>query len=294
MGEDRRWQLGEAKGVGVRNQKVRHFAGLCNINALNQEMKKKSINKTISFAPFRNATDGEQSELDFVPPHCQIVLRCTREIAGFNGLGDAVQRLDFRSSVRNQRRFQYICALLKLLVSGEAVMTSLSGGAQRILLQMIEEVAIHVSDSKQHINTLRGLVDQLRQLVEQENQKCWGKPLGSQNLWLAHLQTIERIQNIASQIEIQPNSNTRPGFTELPEECIRKIILQMSDHKDLESAASAWSLMNYIVQEQRIWRELAKFHFSQAEIDSILEKLSLEDTPERHRNWQTIYHALRK
>jgi F-box protein 25/32 len=50
-------------------------------------------------------------------------------------------------------------------------LTSLSGGAQRILLQMIEEVAIHVSNSKQHINTLRGLVDQLRLLVEQENQK---------------------------------------------------------------------------------------------------------------------------
>lgn len=47
------------------------------------------------------------------------------------------------------------------MVSGEAVMTSLSGGAQRILLQMIEEVAIHVSDSKQHINTLRGLVEQV-------------------------------------------------------------------------------------------------------------------------------------
>lgn len=173
-------------------------------------------------------------------------------------------------------------------------MTSLSGGAQRILLQMIEEVAIHVSDSKQHINTLRGLVEQLRHLVEQENQKCWGKPLGSQNLWIAHLQTIERIQNIASQIDVQPSSNIHPGFTELPEECIRKIILQMSDHKDLESAASAWSLMNYIIQEQRIWRELAKFHFTQQQIDSILEKLSLEDTPERHRNWQTIYHALRK
>lgn len=140
---------------------------------------KKSITIKIFFL-LRNATDGLQSngiQLDSVPPHCQIVLRCTREIAGFNGLGDAVKRLDFRSSVRNHRRFQYICALLKLLVSGEAVMTSLSGGAQRILLQMIEEVAIHVSDSKQHINTLRGLVDQLRQLVEQENQKCWVKIL---------------------------------------------------------------------------------------------------------------------
>lgn len=173
-------------------------------------------------------------------------------------------------------------------------MTNLSGGAQRILLQMIEEVALHVNNSKQHINTLRGLVDQLKQLVEQENQKCWGKPLGSQNLWDEHLQTIQRIQNIASQIKIEPNQTIHPKLTELPEECIRKIILQMSDHKDLESAASAWSLMAYIIQEQRIWRELSKFHFSQSQIDSILDKMSLQDTPERHRNWQTIYHALRK
>ncbi|KAG5672046.1 hypothetical protein PVAND_002208 [Polypedilum vanderplanki] len=241
----------------------------------------------------QSSSSSPPSSSSSPPPHCQIVLRCTREIAGFNGLDVAVKRLDFKSSVRNQRRFQYICALLKLLVSGEVVMTSLSGNAQRILLQMIEEVAMHVSTSKQHINTLRGLVDQLRQLVEQESQKCWGKPLGSVNLWNTHLQTIERIQNIASQIEIEPDTSV-PQLTELPEECIRKIILQMSDHKDLESAANAWSLMNYIIQEQRIWRELSKFHFTQQQIDSILEKMSLLDTPERHRNWQTIYHTLRK
>lgn len=113
-------------------------------------------------------------------------------------------------------------------------------------------------------------------------------------MWFTHLQTIERIQNIASQIDIQPNSKIHPQFTQLPEECIRKIILQMSDHKDLESAASAWSLMSYIIQEQRIWRELAKFHFTQQQIDAVLERLMLEDVAERHRNWQTIYHALRK
>lgn len=242
--------------------------------------------------------DGEgcsRSSAVEVPPHCQIVLRCTREIAGFNGLGEVVKRLDFRSSVRNQKRFQYICALLKLLVSNDTGMTSLSGGAQRILLQMIEEVAMTVSDSKQNINILRGLVDQLRQLVEQENQKCWGKPLGSQNLWIAHLQTIERIQNIASQIDCQePVTDDHPRLNEMPEECIRKIILQISDHKDLESAASAWSLMAYIVQEQSIWKELAHFHFTSQQIDTILEQMSLMDTLERHRNWQTIYHTLRK
>lgn len=135
-------------------------------------------------------------------------------------------------------------------------------------------------------------MDQLRRLVEQENKKCWGKP--GENLWLTHLQTIERIQNIASQIQTQEPINSRPQFEELPEECIRKILLQLSDHKDLESSADAWSLMSFIIQEQRIWKELSHFHFTEGQIDQILEKMSLQDTKERHRNWQTIYHALRK
>lgn len=137
-----------------------------------------------------------------MPPHCHITIKCTREIAGFNGLGEAVRRLDFRSSVRDRRRFHYICALLRLIVSGKGI-AQLPGGAQRLLLQMLEEVATHVSENQQNINILRGLVQQLRSLMNQENQKCWGKPLGSQSLWDEHVQTIERIQEIASQIQIK-------------------------------------------------------------------------------------------
>lgn len=31
-----------------------------------------------------------------IQPHCHITIKCTREIAGFNGLSDAFKRLDFR------------------------------------------------------------------------------------------------------------------------------------------------------------------------------------------------------
>lgn len=85
--------------------------------------------------------DGDDSETE-IPPHCHITIRCTREIAGFNGLGEAVKRLDFRSSVRDRRRFQYVCSLLRLLVSNKGI-ASLPGSAQRMLLQMLEEVAAH-------------------------------------------------------------------------------------------------------------------------------------------------------
>lgn len=167
----------------------------------------KSIHPLLAKPPNLTTISPPSSDTD-IPPHCHITLKCTREIAGFNGLGEAVRRLDFRSSVRDGRRFNYVCALLRLLVSGKGI-TSLPGGAQRLLLQMLEEVATYVSDSQQNINVLRGLVQQLRSLVNQENQKCWGKPLGSQSLWEGHVQTIQRIQNIASQIQIR---EVRIGF----------------------------------------------------------------------------------
>lgn len=43
---------------------------------------------------------------------------------------------------------------------------------------------------------------QLQKIVRQENQKCWGKPLGSQSLWNGHVQTIKRIQDMASHVTI--------------------------------------------------------------------------------------------
>uniref|UniRef100_A0A2M4ANT3 Putative f-box n=1 Tax=Anopheles triannulatus TaxID=58253 RepID=A0A2M4ANT3_9DIPT len=255
--------------------------------------RKRCISECSNSSDTENDNENENGDNE-VQPHCHITLKCTREIAGFNGLGEAVRRLDFRSSVRDGRRFNYVCALLRLLVTGQGI-TSLPGGAQRLLLQMLEEVATYVSDSQQNINVLRGLVQQLRALLNQENQKCWGKPLGSQSLWAEHVQTIQRIQDIASQIEIrEPGPNIRPKLHDLPEECVREIILRITDYKDLEASASAWSLMAALISEQRVWRELSHFHFTKQQIDVILEKMCLQDTKERHRNWQAIYHALRK
>lgn len=86
--------------------------------------------------------ESDDNNEEIIPPHCHITIRCTREIAGFNGLGEAVRRLDFRSSVRDRRRFHYIVALLRLLVAHKGI-ANLSGSAQKQLLQMVEEVASH-------------------------------------------------------------------------------------------------------------------------------------------------------
>jgi F-box protein 25/32 len=219
-----------------------------------------------------------------VQPHCHITIKCTREIAGFNGLSDAFKRLDFRSAVHDVRRFNYICKLLDLLITQK--LTMLSGCAQKVLFNMLEEVAYQVSASQQNIHMLNKLLHQLRAMVD---CACWGRPLGSTLLWEQHLRTINRILSIANHIQIrEPGDDVFPKLQNLPEECVREVLLRLADHKDLENSGKAYSVMQRLVDEQRIWRELCRFHFTPQQIGFILQSCPPQT------DWQGIYHKLRK
>lgn len=86
--------------------------------------------------------------------------------------------------------------------------------------------------------------------------------------------------------ELSPES--RPQLLQLPEECIREIILRLSDHRDLSASAEACEQMAVIVEEQRVWRELTKFHFSPQQIDLVLPK-NCEKI-----DWKDVYHSLKR
>ncbi|XP_072393261.1 F-box only protein 25 [Diabrotica undecimpunctata] len=236
----------------------------------------------------RNDSSEEESDSDTaIQPHCHITIKCTKEIAGFNELDEAVKRLDFRSAVRDVRRFNYICALLELLIGQQ--MTALSGCSQKVLLAMLEEVASHATSSQHNPRGFRQLLTNLRALRTAERDACWGGTLGSQLLWDQHATKIERILNMAAEMQIrEPNPNSQPKLMQLPEECIREIILRLSDHKDLVASAESCEQMAAIVSEQRIWRELTKFHFVPQQIDLVLSKDNSKI------DWKEVYHSLKK
>ncbi|XP_065204281.1 F-box only protein 32 [Planococcus citri] len=236
-----------------------------------------------------NQIDNSQNNIigdGTVQPHCHITIKCTKEIAGFNGLSDAFKRLDFKSAVHDVRRFNYICKLLDLLITYK--LPALSGCAQKVLFKMLEEVAQQVSTSQQNIHLLNKLLDQLRLMI---NCACWGYPLGSTQLWENHLNTINRIVDIANSIQIrEPSDESFPKLENLPEECVREILLRLADHKDLEASSKAYSVMARVCDEQRIWRELCCFHFTQQQINFVLDS----NEPRSSIDWQRIYHKLRK
>ncbi|XP_025836813.1 F-box only protein 25 [Agrilus planipennis] len=208
------------------------------------------------------------------------------KIAGFNELNEAVKRLDFRNAVRDVRRFNYICALLELLVGQQ--MTNLSGCAQKTLLAMLEELACYAVTNQYNPRALFNLLTKLRALSQAERSAFWGGPLGSQLLWNQHEETIDRILQMAQQMQIkEPHPDTNPQLLQLPEECLREIILRLSDHKDLDASSKACDQLAALVDEQRVWKELAIFHFTPLQIDIVTSKTSNVD-------WKKIYYTLKR
>lgn len=92
---------------------------------------------------------------------------------------------------------------------------------------------------------------------------------------------------MASQMKIR-EPDTHPKLLQLPEECIREIILRLADHRDLFASAEACEQMASIVGEPRVWRELTKFHFSPQQIDLVLPKHN------EKMDWKKVYHSLKK
>ncbi|KAG9510171.1 F-box only protein 25 [Fragariocoptes setiger] len=177
-------------------------------------------------------------------PHCQITLKSTREVANCNTISEAFYRLDFCNAIHDIRRFSYVSKLLHLLITTS--LTSLSGCATKILLQCLEELAV---------------------------QDCWGRPIGSTALWRQHMTTIERISNIASQINLSApdNGGSQLKLTDLPTEMIREILLRLNDYRDLVNTARASSVFQSMLNSQHIWRQLCKYHFSKQQLRQALQ-----------------------
>ena len=85
-------------------------------------------------------------------PYCPITVKSTREIAGFNGLAEALLRLDFIRSVSDIRRFHYVSQLMYLLFANDKL-NQLPGAAQKILFRMLEEMAhtVFKTQTNEHV-----------------------------------------------------------------------------------------------------------------------------------------------
>lgn len=237
--------------------------------------------------------------LPTLQPFCPIITKCTREVVGFNSLADVLKRLDFRSAVHDIRRFQYVSAILKLLLTPEKL-SQLSGSSQKLIFRILEEMAGTVFSEHMNEHVLLKLLSDLHSTLD--DRAVWGSHLGSETLMRGHKNSRSRIACIAAlekrKVELEQRKKLEQGEEEdtmnmegLPEECVREILCRLSDYKDVDNAGRATPTMQFIVKEKRIWRELVQAHFSKNEIQFVIHKRP--ELAER-KSWRNLYLALRK
>lgn len=82
----------------------------------------------------------------------------------------------------------------------------------------------------------------------------------------------------------QPSPELSPKISELPEECIREILLRINDFRDLEGCALVGYPLSSPAVEQRPWRELASAHYTPQQISSVSQR----------PHWKDTYHSLKR
>jgi len=226
-------------------------------------------------------------------PYCPITVKSTREIAGFNGLAEALLRLDFIRAVSDIRRFHYVSHLMFLLFAHDKL-SQLPGAAQKVLFRMLEEMANTVYKSNANEHVFRKLMDELQTTMT--IYRVWGSHLGSSQLFKQHLESRRRITEFVEKMQVEYKQDlatpSTPGLVSaLPEECIREILLRLSDPSDLDRASKTCETMKAVASEKRVWRELVQTHFSKLQIEYVLqEKPQLKET----KDWKELYASLRR
>ncbi|KAB7495836.1 F-box only protein 32 [Armadillidium nasatum] len=209
-------------------------------------------------------------------------------IAGFNGLSEALKRLDFRNAIRDTQRFNYICKFLDLLITKK--LSTLTGGAQKMLFSMLEEVTLQVSCSQQNLHVLHRLLENLQKRIE--DYLWWGSMLGSVVLWERQRERFLEINSVANNIEINsPDENSHPTIEEIPQECVREIVKRLDNHIDIISTGQAYSVVARMANEQSIWKELCHFHWDRQQVEYLIKT---HKEFQVKRDWEHVYHRLRR
>ena len=79
-------------------------------------------------------------------------------------------------------------------------------------------------------------------------------------------------------------------MSDLPDEVIRHILIQLADHRDLVNAGLTESRTFALCEETAFWRNLCHFHFTPRQWNSVLRK---NDTIESV-GWKELYVRLMK
>lgn len=200
-------------------------------------------------------------------------------------LSEMLKFLEMEESALEIRRSAYVYEVLLILIRD--YLEKISGTTSRLLFQILEDVTKQALETEQNIARMKSLlVTALKSLIDRTSNR-----VGCSSLWNKHMQTVT---NLCTQLEqFQVTERTEDGnlmFTDLPKECIREIMLNFSDHRDLLHLGQCNLDLYYMTQDVSLWEHLTQFHFTEKQMLNFI----CEDDLGEGTNWETVFQKCHK
>uniref|UniRef100_A0A8D3CP35 F-box only protein 32 n=1 Tax=Scophthalmus maximus TaxID=52904 RepID=A0A8D3CP35_SCOMX len=205
---------------------------------------------------------------------------------GYCTLGEAFNRLDFCSAIKDTRRFNYIVRLLELIAKSQ--LPSLSGVAQKNYMNILERVVQKVLDDQQNVRPIKELLQTLYLslcgLVQDMGKSVL---VGNINTWLRRMENILQWQQQLDNIQINRPASTGMTLTDLPASLQLNIMQSMTDGKDLVSLGQVCPELGALTEDRLLWKRLCQYHFTDRQIR---KRLMMSD--KGLLEWKKMYFKL--
>ncbi|XP_055490714.1 F-box only protein 32 isoform X1 [Leucoraja erinacea] len=210
----------------------------------------------------------------------------TKERHGYCTLGEAFNRLDFSSAIRDIRRFNYVVRLLELIAKSQ--LTSLSGIAQKNYMNILERVVQKVLEDQCDIRLIKELLNCLYATIcalVKGVGKC--VLVGNINTWVYRMEVILHWQQQLNNMQIIRPISTGMTLTDLPM-CLQLNILErLADGRDIVNLGQVSPTLQVLSEDKLLWRKLCRYHFTERQIR---KRLILSE--KGHLDWKKMYFKL--
>ncbi|XP_052356713.1 F-box only protein 32-like [Oncorhynchus keta] len=191
----------------------------------------------------------------------------TSQRHGYCTLGEAFNRLDFCSAIKDNRRFNYVVRLLELIAKSQ--LPSLSGVAQKNYMNILERVVQKVLGDQQNVRPIKELLQTLYVslcgLVQDMGKSVL---VGNINCWVHRMENILQWQQQLDNIQINRPVSKGMTLTDLPASLQLNIMERLSDGRDLVSLGQVTPDLGQLTEDRLLWKRLCQHHFTDRQVQT--------------------------
>jgi len=176
-------------------------------------------------------------------------------------------KLSFKQSLRNPRRFNYVTNLLEIALKQDFVLKKKS--SQKRLLILFEQLVNTVLSTEMNIHIAKKLVS-LYKDKHLLNKASFSRMVKLWNLILNRISNMERrLHKFHIKKICRGKSQYTTHLIDLPSVVVRYIFRCFSDHKDFASLACVNRQFNKVSTNPGLWKQLCLYHLSPAKVSEI-------------------------